>query len=160
MTFRIIFIYYPFCVNKTSWIYPLDFCHLNHKTRKRVKWNKNIFINPSVNPIQSRQMLILIKFSLIKNKLGKYETMFIKMFSLWMFIILQYPNIHWCYFSLHHTKKVETMEVPQNRRFYGKMECLQNQGTLSARWAFPLAAWNFYFQNCSSPFLLRLIPPL
>jgi hypothetical protein len=28
-----------------------------------------------------------------------------------------------------------------------------NQGTLSACWAFPLTAWNFYFQNCSSPFL-------
>ncbi len=24
----------------------------------------------------------------------------------------------------HYKKKVETMEVPQNRRFYGKMECL------------------------------------
>jgi hypothetical protein len=24
---------------------------------------------------------------------------------------------------------------------------------LSACWAFPLAAWNFYSQNCSSPFL-------
>jgi hypothetical protein len=24
---------------------------------------------------------------------------------------------------------------------------------MSACWAFPLAAWNFYFQNCLSPFL-------
>ncbi len=29
----------------------------------------------------------------------------------------------------------------------------KNQGTLSACWAFPLTAWNFYFQNYSSPFL-------
>jgi hypothetical protein len=93
------------------------------------------------------------------------------------------------------------MEAPQNRRFYGKIECPPlwptyigekewtlcktnrikarcywehpwgthwelggnilgtkekwkiNQGTLSTCWAFQLAAWNFYFQNCSSPFL-------
>jgi hypothetical protein len=24
----------------------------------------------------------------------------------------------------HHKKKVETMDAPQNKRFYGKMECL------------------------------------
>ncbi len=29
----------------------------------------------------------------------------------------------------------------------------KKKGDLSACWAFPLAAWNFYFQNCSSPFL-------
>ncbi len=28
----------------------------------------------------------------------------------------------------------------------------KKQGTLSEGWAFPLAAWNFYSQNCLSPF--------
>jgi hypothetical protein len=35
-----------------------------------------------------------------------------------------------------------------------------NQGTLSACCAFPFAAWNFYFQNCSSPFLAWANTPI
>jgi hypothetical protein len=31
---------------------------------------------------------------------------------------------------------------------------------LSACWAFPLAAWNFYFQNCLSPFLAWANTPI
>jgi hypothetical protein len=34
-----------------------------------------------------------------------------------------------------------------------KLKEKKNQGTLSAYGAFPLAAWNFYSQNCLSPFL-------
>ncbi len=139
------------------------------------------------------------------------------------FFFWQWANL----FDPSH-KKVETMEAPQNRRFYVNMECLPlwpryigeewtlsktygikawcfgntlgehignlmrthwelegnilgtnekwkkssppktptpklkkiNQGTLSACWAFPLAAKNFYFQNCSSPFLAWANTPI
>jgi hypothetical protein len=36
----------------------------------------------------------------------------------------------------------------------------KNQGTFRACWAFPLAAWNFYFQNRSSPFLAWANTPI
>jgi hypothetical protein len=36
----------------------------------------------------------------------------------------------------------------------------KNQATLSASWAFSLAAWNFYFQKCFSPSLTWANTPL
>jgi len=36
----------------------------------------------------------------------------------------------------------------------------KNQGTLSVCWAFPLAARNFYFRNCLSPFLAWANTPI
>jgi len=36
----------------------------------------------------------------------------------------------------------------------------KNQGTLSECWAFPLTAWNFYFQNCLSLFLAWANTPI
>jgi hypothetical protein len=41
-----------------------------------------------------------------------------------------------------------------------KLRREKNQCTSSACWAFPLAAWNFYFQNCLSPFLAWANTPI
>jgi hypothetical protein len=41
-----------------------------------------------------------------------------------------------------------------------KLKRKWHQGTLSACWAFPLATWNFYFQNCLSPFLVWANTPI
>ncbi len=50
-------------------------------------------------------------------------------------------------------EKWKKILLPTHPPTHPKLKRKKNQGTLSACWAFPLAAWNFYFQNYSSPFL-------
>jgi hypothetical protein len=46
-------------------------------------------------------------------------------------------------------KKEKNPPLPPKPKTWKKIK----QGTWRACWAFPLAAWNFCFQNCLSPFL-------
>jgi hypothetical protein len=49
--------------------------------------------------------------------------------------------------------KKKTLPLPPTPSQNPKLKRQKKQGTLYALWAFPLSAWNFYFQNRSPPFL-------